>query len=138
MVTPQKLRYPQSNIAFKHYGKYTQQLVRAVAAARGDGNASDELINIARYMRVKSYEFNNDHPNNEVIIRDIRAMAGNDMQIDMSAISALRCDYRHGTAQRNVKNRKQSKPQQRNNNANNARRTQKSGAKSTQHHAAHK
>ena len=61
-----------------------------------------------------------------------------DMQIDMSAISALRCDYRHGTAQRNVKNRKQSKPQQRNNNANNARRTQKSGAKSTQHHAAHK
>ena len=89
MVVPQKLRYPQSNIAFKHYGKYTQQLVRAVAAAQGDNNASDELINIARYMRVKSYEFNNDHPNNEVIIRDIRAMAGNDMQIDMSAISAL-------------------------------------------------
>ena len=139
MVVPQKLRYPQSNIAFKHYGKYTQQLVRAVAAAQGDNNASAELINIARYMRVKSYEFNNDHPNNEVIIRDIRAMAGNDMQIDMSAISALRCDYRHGTQQRNnIKNRKQNKPQQRSNNANNARRTQKSGSKGAQHHSVHK
>lgn len=137
MVTPQKIRYPQSQIAYKHYGKYTQQFVRAVAAAQRENNASGELINIARYMRAKSYEFNNDHPNNEVIIRDIKSMAGNDMQIDMSAISTMRCEYRHNAPQRNAKNRKQNKPAQRNNN--NMRRTQKSSnTKGAQHHGAHK
>lgn len=138
MVVPQKLRYPQSQITFKHYGKYTQQFVRAVAAAQGSSDAVEELINIARYMRAKGYEFNNDHPNNEVIIRDINIMAGRDAQVDTSAISALRCDYRHNMPQRNNKNRKQSKPQQRN--ASGARRAQKGGAKGggAQHHNPHK
>lgn len=126
-LTPQKLSYPQSRIIFKHYGKYTQQLVRAIAAE--DPHNVDEIMNMARYMRTKSYEFNNEHPNNDSIIRDIRIMSGG-VDMDLSMLSTMRSEYRqHHTS----RNKQQRGKQQRNN----GRRPQR-GVKGAQRHNAHK
>ena len=128
-VKPQKLHYPQSRIPFKHYGKYAQRFVRAIADEHDPQRTTQEVVNVARYMRTKSYEFNNEHPNNDSIIRDINIMAGGDTNLDLSAVSAMRSEYRQ-TTQRSPKRNKQ---QQRNN----GRKTQKSN-KPAQRHNQHK
>lgn len=129
-VRPQKLRYPQSRFIFKHYGKYTQQFVRAIASKSRRNHSTNEIIDLARYMRSKSYEYNNEHPNNEAIMRDIRIMAGDSSSIDLSAISTMRSDYRQNNTPRNPKSRKQQ--------AHNNRKPQRTAQKNQARHNANK
>lgn len=125
-LRPQKLSYPQSRITFKHYGKYTQRFVSLIAQEKESQRATQELSNIARYMRSKSYEFNNEHPNNDSIIRDIRIMAGEGFEVDLSAISTMRSDYRQGGQQRQQRRGKQQR-------SNNGRKMQKGGKNHSRH-----
>lgn len=111
-LKPKKLRYPQSRITFKHYGKYAHQMVRKIATRSG-GASSDDMLNIARYMRAKSYEFNNEHPNNESIVRDVRIMSEGAISMDASALQTMRHEYHRRPQQRNQKGRNNQK---RNNN----------------------
>ena len=131
MLQPQKLHYPQSRIAFKHYGKYLNNLINRVAQESKTVNTDAEMINLARYMRTKSYEYNNDHPNNETIVRDIRAMVGEECDMDMSVITQMRSDYR--TTQQRMQKRGKQQPQKHNN----GRKVAKGGKMQQQrHHAA--
>jgi hypothetical protein len=132
MVTPQKLNYPQSRILFKHYGKYTQQLVRAIAAEPKSPQSVAKMLEIARYMRSKNFEYNNEQHNNEAIIRDIRLMAGGEVDIDLSEINTMRSEH-HRMAQPQRK-------QQRNNNGRKPNKGQHKGPHKGQQrqHSAHK
>ncbi len=141
-IVPQKLRYPQSRITFKHYGKYLHQFVDRVAKER---NGSAEMVNLARYMRTKSYEFNNEHPNNESIVRDIRIMAGGDTEMDLSTIANMRSEYRSNVQQRNTKLGKQQAQNRTNNGRKNAKSSNQSAGsrgghanRTQQRHAQHK
>lgn len=141
-IVPQKLRYPQSRITFKHYGKYLHQFVDRVAKER---NGSAEMVNLARYMRTKSYEFNNEHPNNESIVRDIRIMAGGDTEMDLSTIANMRSEYRSNVQQRNTKRGKQQAQNRTNNGRKNAKSSNQSAGsrgghanRTQQRHAQHK
>ncbi len=122
MITPQKLSYPQSRITFKHYGKYTQEFVRSIVKGKSSRHTTGRIVDIARYMRSKSFEFNNEHPNNEAIIRDIRIMSGGDAEIDLSAISNMRSDY-HASAQGQRKPQRKAQSQHPNNNRKQAKNT---------------
>ena len=130
MLMPQKLHYPQSRITFKHYGRYLHNFLNKVAHESKSVNVDGEMVNLARYMRAKSYEYNNDHPNNETIVRDVRAMAGDDCQLDMSVITHLRSDYR--TPQQRTQKRGKQQPQKHNN----GRKVAKGGKQQQRHHAA--
>lgn len=118
-VTPHRLPYGQSRITFKHYGKYVERMIRSLAGegdARTVGRAVD---NIARYMRTKSYEYNQEHPNNEVIVKDIKRMSGGAIEIDEVALNNLRSDYKqHFTArpQKGVQPQRTQQRQQKNRN----------------------
>lgn len=112
-LKPQKLRYPQSRIAFKHYGKYAQQMVRKIASSP-NGAASEDILSVARFMRAKSYEFNNEHPNNESIVRDVRIMSEGEIALDPAALQSMRHDYHRRPQQRNQKGR--NNPKRNNNN----------------------
>lgn len=129
MLVPQKLRYPQSRIAFKHYGKYIHRFMSKVAEESKSVDTTGEMVNIARYMRTKSYEYNNDHPKNEAIVRDMRIMAGEELDIDMSAITNMRSDYRTNTPQRNQKRGKQQAQKH-----NNRNKVAKGGRMQQRHH----
>lgn len=97
-VTPRPMRYSQRRILFKHYGKYVGEMIRSLAGKSGP-SVCHTVDCLARYMRAKSYEYNQEHPNNEVIIKDIKLMSGGDISMDEAAINNLRSDYKqHFTA----------------------------------------
>lgn len=130
-LRPEKLRYPQSRIMFKHYGKYAQKLVHYIVEQTPSSGVDAEIVNVARYLRTKSYEYNNEHPNNESIARDIRLMSGGNVELDLTDISNMRSDYRQHqpSSCNNAKGKKQHA---------NSHKMQKSAHKNAARHNQHK
>jgi hypothetical protein len=132
MITPQKLNYTQSRITFKHYGKYTQQLIEEIAKEGNERRRGGNIANIARYMRAKSYEFNNEHPNNEAIVRDIRIMSNGELEIEATEIGNMHSDYHRNTPSQRKPQRKMQ-PQRNNNNRKQAKNMAKGQARHNNH-----
>lgn len=94
MPPPNRMEYPTGGIVMKHYGKNVRNAIRALEKIK-DGDTVDTVIyNLARYMRTKSFEYNQEHPDNLVIIRDIRKMANYDINLDEEAIGLMKSEYR--------------------------------------------
>ncbi len=107
---PEKMPYPAKRIMFKHYGKNIERILRSLEWA--DRRATDEVIsNVARFMRAKSYEYNEEHPNNEAIIKDIKRMSENRITVDEIALNNLKSDYKQFQTPRNKKSPHQNKKQ---------------------------
>ena len=79
---------------FKHYGKYAERFVRTINSHGATEKSRQGMMDIGRYMRSKSYEFNNEHPNNDSILRDMQLMAGSEFNMDLSEIASMRSEYR--------------------------------------------
>ena len=109
-VKPERLAYPQSYISHKHYGKNIVRMLRRVAAD-GRGDASTELGNIARYMRARSAEYNNEHTNVEVLLNDIQLLSDGVIKVDEECLRKAESD--HKTAISHYKNAKHQQRQQR-------------------------
>ena len=108
-VAPRRMPYSQRRILFKHYGKYVGE-IRGLADERNPQTVARTVDNLARYMRTKSYEYNQEHPNNEVIVKDIKRMSGGTIQIDEVALNNLRSDYKQPFSARPQKGAQQHRP----------------------------
>ena len=116
-VSPRPLAYTQGRITFKHYGKYVERMIRSLADEKDPQRVARTVDNLARYMRTKSYEYNQEHPNNEVIVKDIKQMSGGAIEIDEVALNNIRSDYKqHFSApvRKGVLQRQQQRQQQKN------------------------
>ena len=110
-LAPKKLAYPQSRVMFKHYGKYAERFVRTINQNGASEASTRGALNIGKYLRAKSYEFNHEHPNHDSIIRDMHIMAGGNLVVDLSELASMRSEYCK-MPQRNHK--RKNMPQQRN------------------------
>ena len=102
-VTPARLKYPQERIVFKHYGKYVALMLQALRKEDNQFALDSAIDSLARYMRTKSFEFNQEHPNNESIIKDIKLLSGNSIKLDEVALNNLRSDYKNHLSARQQK-----------------------------------
>lgn len=91
---PEKLKYPDKKIKIKHYGKNTEKIICSLSGIEDEDAKKEAISNIARYMRTKSYEYNQEHPNNEVIIKDIKKLSDNTIKVDEIALNNLKSDYK--------------------------------------------
>jgi hypothetical protein len=91
---PQKMEYSRRTMMFKHYGKNVENMIRTLKESPDEAAVEETLENIARYMRTKSYEYNQEHPNNEIIINDIKRMSRGGLTIDEAALGALKSEYK--------------------------------------------
>lgn len=125
-AAPHRMAYPQSRFGHKHYGKYVEQMLGRLKAMKNPRQVDRTVDNLARYMRTKSYEYNQEHPSNEVIIKDIKEMSGGGIRIDEVALNNLRSDYKqHFSARPQQKGAQQR--QQRSRNQHNNRGPQHAG-----------
>lgn len=92
--TPKRLQYPLKRIKMKHYGKNIEKVLLELQNC-DDANSVELIIgNIAKYMRTKSYEYNQEHPSNSVIIKDIKRLSENTISINEEAIGNLKSEYK--------------------------------------------
>ena len=93
-MMPRKLEYSQGRISQKHYGKYVAKMFDNLRKESDTEAQHDAIEKLARYMRSKSFEYNQEHPNNEVIIKDIKRMSEGGIEIDEVALNNLRSEYK--------------------------------------------
>lgn len=105
---PKKMAYPRKDITMKHYGKNVERIIRALAVSDDRAGVESAVAGIAKYMRAKSYEYNQEHPNNEIIIKDIKRLSGDEIQIDEVAINNIKSDYKQSFSAHGKK--RQQKP----------------------------
>lgn len=110
-IKPRHLEYSQARIGYKHYGKYIERMIQSIDSNQEREKIDMTIDRIARYMRNKSYEYNQEHPNNEIIIKDIRNMSNCDIEIDETAINNIRNDYKQHSSTRQQKPRTQQSTQ---------------------------
>lgn len=128
-VMPRRMPYTQSRIAYKHYGKYVERMIGGLAAEQDPQVVARTVDNLARYMRTKSFEYNQEHPNNEVIVRDIKQMSAEAIEIDEVALNNLRSDYKQHFSARPQKGfRPQQQRQQQKNRQQHNRNFQKNNS----------
>lgn len=94
---PERLKYPVKRIKMKHYGKNVERILQSVRGNDDREAVNDVLGNIARYMRTKSYEYNQEHPNNDSIIGDIKKLTDYVVPVDEDAIGNLKSEYKQQT-----------------------------------------
>ena len=77
-IAPRRMAYTQGRIAYQALRQVRRADDRRSLAERQGpaGTVARTVDNLARYMRTKSYEYNQEHPNNEVIVKDIKRMSG--------------------------------------------------------------
>ena len=110
-ITPQPecLDYPNHRVPHKHYGKYIEKMLQVLPEVEDGEDRKIILNSIAKYMRNKSHEYNQEHPSNEVIINDMRLMSNYTLEVDDHILDNSKSDFRPQTApsrQKNVKNGK--------------------------------
>lgn len=101
---PAKLSYPSKRIMIKHYGKNVERIIKSLNGVDNPDAVEEVIGNLARYMRTKSYEYNQEHPNNEVIIKDIKKLSGNAIKVDEVAINNLKSEYKQSFPSHGKKN----------------------------------
>ncbi len=91
---PAKLQYPVAKKGYKQYGKN----VRSVIAAIKDQDDSPErvaaAISAAKFMKVKSYEYNKEYPSDEIIINDIKAFSDGKIVLDEDTLNSTKLNHR--------------------------------------------
>ena len=87
---PRRMDYPDEKVGLKHYGKYVKKVIRSLEGVRDQEAVQEVLGDIARYMRTKSYEYNQEHPNNEAIIKEIKRMSDYRISVDEDALSLIK------------------------------------------------
>lgn len=102
-IKPRRLEYSQERIAYKHYGKYVARILRKLRDEGETAGTPAAIDSLARYMRTKSFEYNQEHPNNEIIIKDIKQMSDGAIKLDETALNNLRSDYKQHFSARSQK-----------------------------------
>ena len=118
---PKRMQYPTKRIELKHYGKYIKNIIKSLEKVDNPEMVQEVLGDLARFMRTKSYEYNQEHPNNEAIIKDIKRMSDNRIAVDENALSLIKSEYKQAPVRikkqihTNKKNAKNNKASQRHN-----------------------
>ena len=106
---PQCPVYPDHRVAHKHYGKYIGKMILALKGEEDEEDSKILINNIAKYMRNKSHEYNQEHPSNEVIINDIRMISRNSIEVEDDILDNSKSDFRPQTGVPRAKNGKNGK-----------------------------
>jgi len=105
---PACLPYPNHRVSHKHYGKYIEKMLLTLKDVEEEEDRKILINNIAKYMRNKSHEYNQEHPSNEVIVNDIRIMSKNTIQVEDDILDGTKSDFRPQTGVPRTKNVKKN------------------------------
>lgn len=79
---PQRMRYPQSEVRYKHYGKNLEKLVEE--ALKKDGkDREDAAIYLGKLMKTFYASWNRESLDDSVIVKDLRILSKGELTLDL-------------------------------------------------------
>lgn len=79
---PDIMTYPKSKIKYGHYGKYTENIIKEIAA-ESDPKAKEYMMNaMANFMKKQFLAYNNDAVENTVIAEQLSDLSGGELVLE--------------------------------------------------------
>lgn len=97
--TPERIAYPKGKIKHKQYGKNIRGVIDLIKKSTNQEDKLNLAQNIAKFMKVKSYEYNQEYPSDEVIINDLKEFSGNSIILDDDSLNSTKLIYRNNKTQ---------------------------------------
>jgi len=72
---PDRIPYPENEIAFRHYGRILEQMIKTVAAEENEEERLKMGVGVANIMKRSYLNWNRDSVENRVIIKNLRDMS---------------------------------------------------------------
>lgn len=73
---PDRIPYPENEMAFRHYGRIIEQMIKKVAAEENEEERTKMGVAVANVMKRSYLNWNRDSVENRVIIKDLKNMSG--------------------------------------------------------------
>lgn len=108
---PQVVPYPKGDVAQKQYGRYSYQMVQMVANTADQSAQDKEMVslNLAKFMRQKSYDYNNEYPDNQVVLSDITRMSKGAIQLAPTSLDTTQPQQNRSPQQSSIANRRRNR-----------------------------
>jgi hypothetical protein len=100
------MKYPQSDVRFKHYGLNIEKLVKEALKKEDPQEREDAIIYLGKLMKTFYGNWNKETLDDSVILKDIQAMSGGALNM---TIDKVRED---NLFEKLYKERKKTRPQQ--------------------------
>ena len=111
--SPQKIEYPKANFGYKQYGINIRRVI-SIIKEKESSEVKDELIaDILKFMKFKSYEYNQEFPSNEVVISHFKAFYRDEIEIDDNILASAKIDIKRKPTNSHTQRRDGVRPQQR-------------------------
>lgn len=81
-VKPGKIAYTRHYITHKQYGNNVREIINVLCENRNSENITPIAVDIAKFMKQKSFEYNKEYPSNEVVLADIRKFSNGEIVLD--------------------------------------------------------
>lgn len=124
---PERVPYNQKYVVQKQYGALVPRLAREMATIEDETTRIGALTYLARYMRQKSYDYNNEFPSNDVVINDLFEMTGGAVRLDNSIFNGAQIELR--TQKKNIQGKNRNNSGNNNGGNNNRNNRQSSNRK---------
>lgn len=115
---PQKLPYPSNKITYKQYGNNIRRVIDEIKGYEHEDIKNEIALDISKFMKFKSYEYNQEYPSDEVIIHDIKRFSGGDISLEDDSLNSTKINHRKQNAKSTSsdrRSRQDTKYPQRNN-----------------------
>lgn len=127
---PKPIPYPTGRVRFRHYGRNVQEMISKAATMEDEEKRNEFLQIIAAYMKMAYKSWNEPVVSDESIIRDLKILVGDQIEIDEEMSLDSNFAYRkrrdNGRNDRNDRNDKR-RNDKRDNYRKNDRRDRKGG-----------
>lgn len=128
---PDRVKYNFNNIKFRHYGRSIEILIDQAIALEDPAEKEGAIITIGKLMKSFYNTWNKENIEDEQVLKNIRAMSGGQLDIDIDKVKELRLfdmvkpsyeGNRYRNRNNNNNNRNKGKRSNNNNNNNRGRR----------------
>lgn len=86
-VKPEKIAYTRHYITHKQYGNNVREIINVLCEKRDSEDVTPIAVDIAKFMKQKSFEYNKEYPSNEVVLADIRKFSNGEIVLDEGTLN---------------------------------------------------
>ena len=103
VLKPRRLEYPKKRFTHKQYGNHIREVLNKLKNVEdNDDHVQTVAADVARFMKYKSYEYNQEYPCNDVIVNDIKNFTEGGIVLEESVLRDTKPDY---NAKKNIPQR---------------------------------
>ncbi|MFI3321602.1 MAG: DUF4290 domain-containing protein [Rikenellaceae bacterium] len=108
-VVPDRLEYPRPLRGYRQYGSNVRRIINEIIEKNNSEQQELVAIDIVKFMKFKSYEYNQEYPSDEVVINDFRRFSQDLIDIDDDALQSTRINTNRKKAN-SAQPKKETKP----------------------------